>query len=219
MTRVDYTRKLLYSDFFAQLQSAQDLLSERLGTCLVLINAQGKELTLPSRLPLICHNHESPTFHCLDCHAHLIARLAPALDFVTERCPYGLYVTALETSIRADDGPLYLLAGRTADRPPDESDVGLLKSIYTLPFETPGSGRKPEAHPKDQAVLTVQENKVLACIVTGLSNKDIAYRLCISQSTVKAHVANILKKLNLSNRTEASVYALKNGMNLGDERA
>ncbi len=52
---------------------------------------------------------------------------------------------------------------------------------------------------------------MLACIVEGMSNKEIAQYLRISYSTVKTHVANILRKLNVSNRTDASVLALKRG--------
>jgi DNA-binding CsgD family transcriptional regulator len=214
------SHQLRYSDFFAQLQFAQDLLAERLGICLVLIDQDGKEATLPSGQPLICHEHENPQFRCQECHAGLIARLSPVLDHVLERCPYSLYQAVFETSIRTDEGSLYLLAGRTADVLQTEDAVDLLKAIYTLPFATASVMKAAPAlttaQPPAQATLTPQENKVLACIVSGLSNKDIANQLCITQSTVKSHVASVLKKLNLSNRTEAGVYALKNGLSLGD---
>lgn len=221
MMRVDHARKLLYSDFFAQMQSAQDLLAERLEICLVLVNREGQETTLPSALPLLCNEHERSRNGCPDCHLQLIAQLSPSRDAVRGTCPNGLHLAALQTSIRTDDGGLYLLAGRTADRAHLENQIDLLRSIYSLPFETPVSGKRSHAPASAQvpaqSTLTSQESRVLACIVSGLPNKDIASQLCISQSTVKAHVASILKKLNLSNRTEASVYALKNGIQLGDE--
>jgi NarL family two-component system response regulator LiaR len=58
--------------------------------------------------------------------------------------------------------------------------------------------------------LTSQEKNVLACIVEGLSNKMIARKLVLSLSTVKFHVSNILNKMGVSNRAEATSVALKN---------
>jgi NarL family two-component system response regulator LiaR len=58
--------------------------------------------------------------------------------------------------------------------------------------------------------LTSQEKNILACIVEGLSNKMIARKLVLSLSTVKFHVSNILNKMGVSNRAEATSVALKN---------
>jgi two-component system, NarL family, response regulator LiaR len=57
--------------------------------------------------------------------------------------------------------------------------------------------------------LTNRENEILALIVEGLSNKQIAERLFLSNSTVQFHVSNILSKLGVSKRTEAAYLALK----------
>ena len=62
--------------------------------------------------------------------------------------------------------------------------------------------------------LTQREVQVLDLIAKGLSNREIAERLVISPKTVKVHVSSILSKLNLSDRTQAAIYALKQG--LGD---
>jgi DNA-binding NarL/FixJ family response regulator len=55
-------------------------------------------------------------------------------------------------------------------------------------------------------ILTSREEDVLAFIGEGLSNKEIAERMYLSESTVRAHVYHILKKLNLHNRTQAALY-------------
>lgn len=55
--------------------------------------------------------------------------------------------------------------------------------------------------------LTGRELEVLLYIVDGLSNKDIAEKLCITHHTVKAHLTNIFRKLGVENRTQAAVAA------------
>ena len=57
--------------------------------------------------------------------------------------------------------------------------------------------------------LTPREREVLALMVEGLSNPEIADRLVVTRSTAKAHVSNILSKLGVSNRAEAVALALK----------
>jgi NarL family two-component system response regulator LiaR len=57
--------------------------------------------------------------------------------------------------------------------------------------------------------LSERERQVLALLVQGLSNPEIADRLSVSRSTAKAHVSNILSKLNVSNRAEAVALAVQ----------
>ena len=58
--------------------------------------------------------------------------------------------------------------------------------------------------------LTKREIEVLKLLAEGLFNKEIAYMLAISEKTVKKHVSNIFKKINVSDRTQAAVYAIRN---------
>ena len=58
--------------------------------------------------------------------------------------------------------------------------------------------------------LTDREREILALMVEGLANNEIADRLVVSQSTVKFHVSNVLSKLGVASRTEAVALALKN---------
>jgi NarL family two-component system response regulator LiaR len=60
--------------------------------------------------------------------------------------------------------------------------------------------------------LTDRELEVLKLIANGLTNSEIAGRLVISENTVKGHVSNILSKLHLADRTQAAVYAWREGI-------
>ena len=68
--------------------------------------------------------------------------------------------------------------------------------------------RSHENQPGDD--LTRREREVLALMVEGLSNPEIAARLIISRSTARAHVSNVLAKLGVSKRAEAITLALRN---------
>lgn len=60
--------------------------------------------------------------------------------------------------------------------------------------------------------LTKREYEVLCLIAEGLSNKEISDKLIISEKTVKNHVSSILRKLEISDRTQAAIYAYKHNV-------
>jgi DNA-binding NarL/FixJ family response regulator len=62
------------------------------------------------------------------------------------------------------------------------------------------------------AGLTAREFQILKAVARGLSNRAIAKELWITEQTVKFHLGNIYRKLNLSNRTEAARWALSKGL-------
>ncbi len=61
--------------------------------------------------------------------------------------------------------------------------------------------------------LTERESEVLRLIAQGLNNKAIGEQLSISPNTVKAHLRNILEKLQLNSRVEAATWAIRHGLN------
>jgi len=71
-------------------------------------------------------------------------------------------------------------------------------------------------HPEKQQLsgepLTQRELEVLRLIAQGFENKEIAEQLVISDATVRTHVSNILGKLHLASRTQAALYALREGL-------
>ena len=60
--------------------------------------------------------------------------------------------------------------------------------------------------------LTPRERETMVCLARGESNKEIARHLDVAESTVKIHVQNILKKLNLTSRVQIAVYAVEHGL-------
>jgi NarL family two-component system response regulator LiaR len=68
------------------------------------------------------------------------------------------------------------------------------------------------ARPPTPDPLTEREVEVLRLIAHGLSNKEIAERLVVTEKTARTHVSNILHKLQLASRTQATLYALREGL-------
>jgi len=66
------------------------------------------------------------------------------------------------------------------------------------------------AEPADK--LTARERETMVCVARGQSNKEIARSLEVAESTVKIHVQNILRKLQLSSRVQIAVYAVEHGL-------
>ena len=60
--------------------------------------------------------------------------------------------------------------------------------------------------------MTIREEEILAQLVHGLSNKEIASQLHITERTVKNHMFHIFRKIDVSDRAQAAVYAVKKGM-------
>jgi NarL family two-component system response regulator LiaR len=83
------------------------------------------------------------------------------------------------------------------------------------PAPTPGLTPKPSVKSADEPQvdpLTERELEVLQLVAKGQNNHEIADRLVITEGTVKAHVSNILSKLHLASRTQATLYALRKGL-------
>jgi NarL family two-component system response regulator LiaR len=88
-------------------------------------------------------------------------------------------------------------------------EASLAPGIATKLLQEIAIGSNPAA---EEHTLTEREYAVLALIAQGRSNKQISEELTISEKTVKTHVSNILTKLHLEDRTQAAIYALKEGL-------
>jgi DNA-binding NarL/FixJ family response regulator len=72
--------------------------------------------------------------------------------------------------------------------------------------------RPPETPPGALAELTDRERSVLVLLARGLSNAEIAIELVLGEATIKTHVAHVLSKLGVRDRTQAVVYAYESGL-------
>lgn len=107
----------------------------------------------------------------------------------------------------------YLLKGSEPEEIVDKLRLAARgETVFTEPLmsmllDTMRDGT-PAAPPTDEECLTARERQILRLIAAGKSNKHIARELDISDGTVKVHVKNLLRKLNLQSRLEAAVWAL-----------
>ncbi len=85
------------------------------------------------------------------------------------------------------------------------SETGQLRKVA-------GAMSKHAVNPSEQNPLTTRETQVLRHVALGLSNKEIGRSLSISIETVKEHVQNILRKIAVTDRTQAAVWAVRKGM-------
>jgi DNA-binding NarL/FixJ family response regulator len=87
---------------------------------------------------------------------------------------------------------------------------GLIAAKILKEFTQPTQPLQPEQGLVEE--LTPRERHVLQLVAAGLTNKEIATDLVISENTVKIHLKNILEKLHLQNRIQAAVYAVRQGL-------
>jgi NarL family two-component system response regulator LiaR len=103
----------------------------------------------------------------------------------------------------------------TAIRQAAQGEATLHPQVAARVIQEIHGSRQHEFNPYTE--LTERELEILKLVADGLSNQEIATHLFISQNTVKGHVSNILSKLHLADRTQAAVYAWKEGIVRRDE--
>jgi DNA-binding NarL/FixJ family response regulator len=98
-----------------------------------------------------------------------------------------------------------------------ETLEGRVLHLYKAAGQAPGAAAKPPA--LEDSVLSGRELEVLRHVAAGSTNGEIARKLWVTEQTVKFHLSNIYRKLEVGNRTEASHYAHVNGLLGGGESA
>jgi NarL family two-component system response regulator YdfI len=120
-----------------------------------------------------------------------------------DRMVRGLRAGALGYLLKDTDRETLLNAIRAASRGETFLKPEILQRVLAQAVTAPAS---PAAGP---AELTDREKQVLALIVRGAQNKEIAARLGITERTVKAHLASIFNRLGVNSRTEAAAVAVR----------
>ena len=107
----------------------------------------------------------------------------------------------------------YLLKDSSYDELKEAIDVVISGNTYIQPSLLPALNESMEDYALDKEkieCLTKRELDVLRLISEGCSNKKISDELTISERTVKNHISNIFKKIDVSDRTQAAVFAIRN---------
>jgi DNA-binding NarL/FixJ family response regulator len=100
------------------------------------------------------------------------------------------------------------------DTPPDQilQTIQMVLLGYSC-FQPKVNTKQIHSHKGETELnLTEREEEVFRCIVDNLSNSEIAEKLFISEATVKTHVSSILRKTGQTNRSQAVLHVLKNGL-------
>ncbi|MBW7883177.1 MAG: response regulator transcription factor [Caldilineaceae bacterium] len=212
-------RVLIVDDHAIVRKGIRALLSEAGGFEIVAEVADGQEAVL-------CAEETRPDVILMDL-------LMPGMDGIeatrriTGRQP-GARILIL-TSFAADNKLFPAIkAGALGYLLKDSSPEELVRAIRQVhrgePALHPTIARKllhEVAHPADlqpsPEALTARELAVLQRIAQGLSNQEIADELAVSEPTVRAHVSRILGKLHLASRTQAALYAVREGLTSDDE--
>jgi DNA-binding NarL/FixJ family response regulator len=95
---------------------------------------------------------------------------------------------------------------------PRDLASALRQAMAGTVFQMLGNGDSSEENAAKAAGVTESEMRVLTALARGLSNKQIAAELFITEQTVKFHLTNIYRKLHVANRTEATRYAYQHGI-------
>ena len=132
-------------------------------------------------------------------------------------------VLVLTSSLGLDDVQPAFDAGASGYQLKEIGGTELLDSLWRvargervlhprLRANAPQSRSRNESPTSAAATLSAREREVLLLMAEGLSNTGIAERLQIGEATVKTHVGNVLGKLGLSDRTQAAVWAWRQGL-------
>ena len=214
----------LSSLLLARLQYLQDMLARSHEMSICLCKSDGTDFSIPSNQQECCGNSEP----CGKFIRSAINRAREERDRIFLTCHQGLTtaISPLGLSLPkqlVSVPQYYLLIGRLAlekeaDKPEGlseaafEHQVEIITIIFDLIFSLALIGGLDFVDPGCEAAaspLTEREKEIIRLVSQGLSNQGIADQLFISDKTVKTHLSNIFKKLEMRNRTELARYAFQ----------
>jgi DNA-binding NarL/FixJ family response regulator len=150
----------------------------------------------PSVSVLMVTMHENPDYL-------LEALDAGAAGYVLKDAPADRLISAVHRTLNGESPLNQELATRLLRR--------LAEEKQQKPYSSPSTHRGPLGE-----ALTPRETEVLSLLTTGQTNQQIAQTLTISKGTAKVHVERIIRKLGVSDRTQAAVRAIEQGLTSPD---
>ncbi len=138
-------------------------------------------------------------------------RIIALTSFVTEDRVFPAIKAGAMGYLLKDSEPEDLI---TAIRKVNRGEPSLHPSVAKMVLEELS---EPIREPLTPDPLTEREVDIVRLVAQGLSNRQIADELVIGEATVRTHVGNVLNKLHLANRVQATLYALRNGLTSLDE--
>ena len=143
--------------------------------------------------------------------SHLPCRIIALTSFVTEDKVFPAIKAGAMGYLLKDSEPEELI---TAIRKVNRGEPSLHPVVAKMVLEELG---QPVKQPLTPEPLTQREVDIIRLVAQGLSNRQIAEQLVIGEATVRTHVGNVLNKLHLANRVQATLYALREGLTSLDE--
>jgi len=130
-----------------------------------------------------------------------------------DQAPYDHCFTATQTALESNAFAAAWAEGRamTLERAIEYA----LEPIDTVPLKTTGMEKFTAGEQAD--LLTPREREVAALIARGLTNRQIASRLVITERTADTHVQHILNKLNVNSRAQIAAWAVEHGLQTGSK--
>jgi NarL family two-component system response regulator LiaR len=143
--------------------------------------------------------------------AQLPSKIIALTSFVTEDKVFPAIKAGAMGYLLKDSEPEDLI---TAIRKVNRGEPSLHPIVAKMVLEELG---QPVKQPLTPEPLTQREVDIIRLVAQGLSNRQIADQLVIGEATVRTHVGNVLNKLHLANRVQATLYALREGLTSLDE--
>lgn len=135
---------------------------------------------------------------------------AGACGYLLKNIQAETLVSAIKTAAQGESVVSPQMMGKLLNgvRASSRGGAGATRAVE----DAPAAPASPSAEVAELERLSPREREILRFIARGQSNKEIARALDLAESTVKIHVQNMLRKLNLSSRVQAAVYAVENGL-------
>ncbi|WP_416977166.1 response regulator [Streptomyces sp. T028] len=216
------TRVLVVDDQFLIRAGLVGLLNAAPGFEAVGEAADGEEavrLAATTRPDVILMDISMPGMNGIQATQRILAEAAdPAprvlvlTTFDLDEYVYGALRAGASGFLLKDSGPERLLAAVAAVGAGDALFAPTVTRRLVEAFARQNHEADGANPPPDLETLTTREVEVLKLVARGLSNPEIADRLCISEATVKTHLNRIMAKLNLDSRAQTVVVAYETGL-------